>query len=85
MNLLKIFFLLLSCLLYTVNSYKLLMVCSLPSKSHYILMSSLAKGLVKAGHDVTMVSSFGEENPPKGGKYRDVILTGFKENPFSKY
>ncbi|KAJ8954690.1 hypothetical protein NQ318_011383 [Aromia moschata] len=58
---------------------KILVVFPMPAPSHYILGNAYAKTLVEAGHDVTMVSPFEEKNPPKKGKWRDVVLTGFVE------
>lgn len=63
---------------------RILVVFPMPAPSHYILGNSLARGLAEAGHDVTMISAFEEKNPPKGGKYRDVVLTGFLEQRDSK-
>jgi hypothetical protein len=62
-----------------VQSAKILGVFPMSARSHYILGSSLMRELAERGHDVTVVSPFGEENPPKKGSYRDVILTGFVE------
>ncbi|XP_018579875.1 UDP-glucuronosyltransferase 2B15-like [Anoplophora glabripennis] len=42
--------------------------------SHYILGSTLMKGLAEAGHDVTIISPFKEKNPPKGGKWTEIIV-----------
>ncbi|KAJ8918828.1 hypothetical protein NQ315_011114 [Exocentrus adspersus] len=70
----------LSILLLFLNSAqcsKILIVFPIAAPSHYILGNALARGLAEAGHDVTMVSPFEEKNPPKKGKYRDVVLTGF--------
>ena len=33
------------------------------------------RGLAEKGHDVTVLNTFGEKNPPKNGSYRDIILT----------
>ncbi|KAJ8918829.1 hypothetical protein NQ315_011115 [Exocentrus adspersus] len=72
----------LSVLLVFLNSAqcsKILIVFPMTVPSHYILGNALARGLAEAGHDVTMVSPFEEKKPPKNGKYRDVVLTGFAE------
>ncbi|XP_018579882.1 UDP-glucuronosyltransferase 2B10-like [Anoplophora glabripennis] len=47
--------------------------------SHYILGSTLMKGLTEAGHDVTMISPFKEKNPPKGGKWTEIIIDELME------
>ncbi|XP_023012473.2 UDP-glycosyltransferase UGT5 [Leptinotarsa decemlineata] len=64
---------------YLGNSFKILVVFPMPSPSHFILGNSLARGLVEAGHDVTMVSSFEDKNPPRNGKYTSVKLEGMKD------
>ncbi|KAJ3642482.1 hypothetical protein Zmor_025265 [Zophobas morio] len=58
---------------------KILGVFPMPSPSHYILGSSLMKGLAEQGHDVTVIAPFVEKNPPKKGSYRQIELTGFVE------
>nr|CAI5816849.1 unnamed protein product [Callosobruchus analis] len=62
-----------------VQCYKILVVFPMAAPSHYILGEAIARGLLEAGHDVTMVTSFAMKNPPKNGKYRDVLMTGFAE------
>ena len=54
---------------------KILGVFPIHAKSHYFLGSSLMRGLAEKGHDVTVLNTFGEKNPPKNGSYRDIILT----------
>ncbi|CAH1999058.1 unnamed protein product [Acanthoscelides obtectus] len=66
----------LSCL---AQCYKILTVFPMAAPSHYILGEAIARGLAEAGHDVTMVSPFEMKNPPKNGKFRDILLTGFIE------
>lgn len=56
---------------------KILGIFPLPARSHYILGSSLMRGLAEKGHDVTVINPFGEKTPPKNGKYRDILLTDF--------
>lgn len=53
---------------------KILGVFPIADKSHYILGSSLMKGLAEKGHDVTVITFFGESNPPKNGSYRNIVL-----------
>ena len=56
---------------------KILGVFTAPGRSHYLLGSTLMKTLADKGHDVTVISSFGEKEPPKTkGTYRDVVVTG---------
>ncbi|KAJ8928780.1 hypothetical protein NQ314_018638 [Rhamnusium bicolor] len=73
-------FIFFSSLIWITSCSRILVVFHMPSTSHYILGNALARGLAEAGHDVTMVSPFEEKNPPKNGKYRNVILTGFLDD-----
>ncbi|XP_063921312.1 UDP-glycosyltransferase UGT5-like [Zophobas morio] len=60
---------------------KILGVFSIPGRSHYLLGATLMKALAEKGHDVTMISSFGEKEPPKTkGTYRDIVVTEVIEN-----
>ncbi|KAL1491836.1 hypothetical protein ABEB36_012371 [Hypothenemus hampei] len=56
--------------------YKILGVFPFPGISHNILSSKLMKGLLEAGHDVTMVGSLPIKDVPKGGKYNEIIIDG---------
>ncbi|XP_066263070.1 UDP-glycosyltransferase UGT5-like isoform X2 [Euwallacea similis] len=58
---------------------RILGIFPMPGISHNILSSKLMKGLVAAGHDVTMVSAIPMKDVPKGGKYTDIFLDGFVE------
>ena len=60
---------------------KILGVFTSPGRSHYILGSSLMKALAEKGHDVTVLSSYGEKEPPKTkGTYRDIVVTEIMKN-----
>lgn len=64
-----------------VDSANILIIYPIPGGSHYNLGSGVARILVEAGHDVTLISPFENKNPPKiGGKWTDVVLTGFSED-----
>ena len=63
----------------STDGAKILGIFPVPAPSHYILGSSLMRGLAEKGHDVTFISPFPEKNPPKNGTYTDVLLTGFWE------
>ncbi|XP_064074041.1 UDP-glycosyltransferase UGT5-like [Vanessa tameamea] len=52
--------------------YKVLVVFTLPGKSHGILGEGYVRHLLKAGHEVTYVTPFPEKNPPKNLRYIDV-------------
>ncbi|XP_072383365.1 UDP-glycosyltransferase UGT5-like [Diabrotica undecimpunctata] len=56
------------------NAYKVLFVFPMPARSHFNLGTTLAKQLVAAGHDITMVAFFEEKSPPLGGTYTNVVL-----------
>nr|XP_023012474.1 UDP-glucuronosyltransferase 2C1-like [Leptinotarsa decemlineata] len=58
------------------NCFNILVVFPMPAPSHFILGNALARGLAEAGHDVTMVSPYEDKNPPKNGKYSNIVLEG---------
>lgn len=60
------------------NGANILGVFPIPGKSHYMAGATFMKILAEAGHNVTVISPFGEKNPPKN--YRDVIV----ESMFSR-
>lgn len=72
-------------LTWTTYCARILGVFPVPGKSHYILGSSLMRALAENGHDVTVISAFGEKDPPKECKYRDIILDGLLEEMESKF
>ncbi|XP_033149810.1 uncharacterized protein LOC108602016 [Drosophila busckii] len=49
-----------------VLSYSYLMVLTTSAKSHFYVGEALAKGLVAAGHEVTLISAFPQQQPMKG-------------------
>ncbi|XP_057670661.1 uncharacterized protein LOC130902488 [Diorhabda carinulata] len=61
-------------ILETISRSKILMVFSLPSRSHYILGRSLATGLRQAGHDITMITKFTEKPPEGSGSFRYITI-----------
>uniref|UniRef100_A0A6P7GPB2 UDP-glucuronosyltransferase 2B18-like n=1 Tax=Diabrotica virgifera virgifera TaxID=50390 RepID=A0A6P7GPB2_DIAVI len=73
----KLTILILSTLVYSVHNYIILIVCPMTSRSRFILGNALGRGLVEAGHQVTLVSPYEDKNPLKG--YKDVVLTGLAE------
>nr|QIK00363.1 UDP-glycosyltransferase [Xylotrechus quadripes] len=76
--------LVLVCFCFPTQCARILGVFPFAATSHYTLGNSLMKGLAAAGHDVTMISPFEENNPPKNGSYRNIVLTGFAED-FEKF
>ncbi|XP_057668876.1 uncharacterized protein LOC130901470 [Diorhabda carinulata] len=72
----RVFLFLISCLilLNVSEGSKILMVFSLPSRSHYILGRSLATGLRQAGHDITMITKFTEKPPEGSGSFRYITI-----------
>ncbi|KAJ3642498.1 hypothetical protein Zmor_025269 [Zophobas morio] len=74
--------LLLLTLICTTNSARILGIYPLPGHSHYHLARALFRELAERGHDVTVINAFGEKDPPKIGKYRDILLPGlFDQEP----
>lgn len=61
-----------------VISYKILGIFPTMAPSHYNVGKALMKGLAAAGHDITMVSPFTEENP--SNNYKQIHLTRILEN-----
>ncbi|XP_066262698.1 UDP-glycosyltransferase UGT5-like [Euwallacea similis] len=71
--------LLLSAFLGQSQCARILGIFPMPGISHNILSSKLMKGLVAAGHDVTMVSAIPMKDVPEGGKYTGILLDGIVE------
>lgn len=67
-----------------ISGANILIVYMMPSSSHYILGSGLARPLAEAGHDITFVSPFKTNDPPKNGSWTDIVLTGILEKRDSK-
>lgn len=67
-----IIFLLICAFLHIANSYRILAVAAVPSKSHYYITHALMKALAEEGHDVTVISPFKAKKPIKN--YKEVIL-----------
>ena len=68
-----------------VQCAKILAVFPMSTPSSYILGSSLVVPLAEKGHDVTMKIHFVEKKVPKNGTYKDIVLTGFKEEHERKF
>lgn len=65
-----------------VKSYRILGVFPVPTRSHYILGATFMKALAEAGHDVTIIAPFKEDQFPslsKNGSYREIVLDGIEE------
>lgn len=77
-------FVLILLVLHQGQCIKILGIFPLPGRSHYILGSSLMRGLADKGHDVTVISPFSEKTPPKNGTYTDVTLFGLDKYMESK-
>lgn len=60
-----------------VNGLKVLIVFPMFSPSHYILGHGLAKGLLQAGHDVTIISPFKAQTPL--ANYTEIVLEGLAD------
>ncbi|XP_063921674.1 UDP-glycosyltransferase UGT5-like [Zophobas morio] len=63
---------------YLTHSARILGVFPFIGKSHYFLGSALMRALAEQGHDVTVISPFGERTPPNGS-YRDIVLVKTRE------
>ncbi|CAG9834236.1 unnamed protein product [Diabrotica balteata] len=61
------------------HAYKILGVFPMAAPSHYFLGSQIMMGLAEAGHDVTMLTVFEEKNPPKNGKYNQIVMKDLYE------
>ncbi|XP_023246022.1 2-hydroxyacylsphingosine 1-beta-galactosyltransferase-like [Copidosoma floridanum] len=60
------------------ESYRILGVFPLPSKSHDVMLSALMKGLAERNHQVDVITQFPEKNPPPN--YKVVVdLSGSTE------
>lgn len=59
------------------GAYRILGVFPGPSYSHHALGNRLMKALAEKGHDVTMISAFKEDNPPR--LYRKIDLERIQE------
>lgn len=51
----------------------------MPGISHNILTTKLMKGLVAAGHNVTVISAFPMKDVPQNGTLNEIVLEGFLE------
>ncbi|XP_046975452.1 UDP-glucosyltransferase 2-like [Vanessa cardui] len=56
----------------TACAYNILCIQTVPSKSHYHLMKGIVDPLLKAGHQITFISTYPEAKPVKNLKYIDV-------------
>ncbi|XP_045456776.1 UDP-glucosyltransferase 2-like [Melitaea cinxia] len=54
------------------HGYNILCIHTVPSKSHFQLMKGIVDPLVKAGHQVTMMTTFPDTTSQKNLKYVDV-------------
>lgn len=66
-----------------VESYKILGLFATNFKSHFIVGSSLMKGLAAAGHEVTVISPFPQSKPIPN--YRDIHVKGIIEIMKGRY
>lgn len=51
----------------------------MPGISHNILTTKLMKGLIAAGHNVTVISAFPMKDVPENGTLNEIVLEGFVE------
>lgn len=71
-----ILFLCVTSLLCTCDAYKVLVVFSMPGKSHSILGYGIVKHLLKRGHEVNFNLRFGphKRNQIRGNTSREIIF-----------
>lgn len=69
---LRAIFVVLGTILSGVNSYRILGIYPVPSKSHYYVGHALMKGLALEGHEVTVISPFRVKKPIPN--YTEVFL-----------
>lgn len=65
-----------------VSNYRILGVFPVPGRSHHILGSTLMRGLAQAGHDVTIIAPFKDDELPqlpRNGSYREIVVEGLDE------
>lgn len=70
-----LFFLFLTFIFYA-RAANILMVFPIPSHSHNTLANEIAKGLLKRGHQLTMITPF--PMTEKSENYTEVLLTGLE-------
>ncbi|CAH1153883.1 unnamed protein product [Phaedon cochleariae] len=58
----------------TICAYRILGIFPISSKSHYNLGGALMRALAEAGHDVTVVTVFPDNETPKNGTWREIYL-----------
>lgn len=56
----------------TVNGYRILGLFPVPIVSHFHFFQPILRGLAEAGHNVTVISYFPQQNAPTN--YTDIIL-----------
>lgn len=59
------------------NGARILAIFQMPTKSHYILGTTLAKGLADRGHEVTLMTPYKPKDTHP--KITDVFLEGVHE------
>lgn len=53
---------------------RILGIFPMPGMSHNILTSKLMKGLMAAGHDVTIISAYPVKDAPKNGTMVNIVI-----------
>lgn len=70
----------------TVESANLLLVFPVHARSHHILCNGVARVLVEAGHNVTIITPFTEKNPPTNGTWNEILLAEiYGEEPSKRF
>lgn len=55
-----------------INAARILALMPFPGKSHYINIQPIMQRLAERGHDVTVVTTHTEKNPPKN--YHQIVV-----------
>lgn len=64
---------------------RILGIFPMPGISHNILTSKLMKGLMVAGHDVTIISAFPVKDASKNGTMVNIVIEGLIEKMKGKF
>lgn len=65
----------------SVCNLRILGVFPIPQRSQYLLGHCLMKKLAEAGHNVTIIAPYRNEDPPlvNNGSYTEIVLYGIDE------
>lgn len=65
----------------SVCNLRILGVFPIPQRSHYVLGQCLMKKLAEAGHNVTIIAPYRNQDPEvKNVSYTEIVLNGIDES-----